>query len=100
MGTKRVNFRLPEELVERADVAAELSHTTRTEILRTALQSYLEEVEDEEGFREAVVDLYLDDDIEFETLVAFVGRQDAESIRASKALLDQGTAMAEEMADL
>jgi hypothetical protein len=29
-----------------------------------------------------------------------VGRQDAESIRASKALLDQGTAMAEEMADL
>lgn len=100
MGTRRVNFRLPEELVEKADVAAELSHTTRTEILKAALQSYLEEVEDEEGFREAVVDLYLGGDIEFETLAAFVGRQDAESVRASKALLDDGEEMAREMADL
>lgn len=100
MGTKRVNFRVPEELVEKADVAAEVTHKNRTEILVEALRSYLAEVEDDEAFREAVVELYLDDEIGFETLKEFVGRQDAESVRASKTLLDQGDAIAEELADL
>ena len=61
MGTTRVNFRLPEELIERADVAAEVSHKNRTGIVVEALREYLEEIEDDEAFREAVVELYLDD---------------------------------------
>lgn len=100
MGTRRVNFRLPEELVEKADVAATVSHRNRTEILTEALRSYLSEVEDDEAFREAVVELYLDDEIEFDTLTEFVGRQDAESVRASRELLDRGEELAAELADL
>lgn len=100
MGTTRVNFRIPEELIEKADVAAKVTHRNRTEIVTEALREYLDEREDEEAFKEAVVELYLDGDIGFETLKEFVGRQDAESVRASKSLLDDGEELATELADL
>ena len=100
MGTTKVNFRLPDDLVEKADVAARVTHKNRTEIIKDALYEYFHEVEDDEAFKEAVVELYLDEQIEFETLKAFVGRQDAESARASKTILDQGDELADELADL
>lgn len=100
MGTKKVNFRLPDDLVEKADVAAEVTHKNRTEIIKEALQKYLQEVEDDEKFKEDVVELYLNDDIGFETLKQFTGRQDAESVRASKTLLEQGDDLADELAEL
>lgn len=100
MGSTRVNFRLPETLVEKADVAAEVTHKNRTEIVTEALQTYLEDIEDDEKFTEAIVELYLDGQIGFEVLTEFVGRQDAESIRASKSILDQGEDLADELAEL
>jgi len=100
MGTTRVNFRLPDELVEKADVAAEGGMKNRTEIVTEALRAYLAEIEDDERFRQAVVDLYLDDEIGFDVLAEFIGRQDAESVRASKEVLGEGEALAEDLADL
>lgn len=100
MGTTRVNFRLPDELIEKADAAAEITHKNRTEIVKEALQNYFDEAEDDEAFRRAVVELYLDGRIGFETLAEFVGRQDAEAIRASKQVLDRGEELADELADL
>lgn len=100
MGTTKVNFRLPNELIEKADVAAEISHKNRTEIVRDALQQYLQEVEDDETFQEAVVELYLDDEIGFETLKEFIGRQDAEAVQSSKTILEQGDDLADELAEL
>lgn len=100
MSSTRVNFRLPESLIEKADIAAEIGKKNRTEIVKEALRSYLEKIEHDETFREAVVELYLDDQIEFEVLKEFVGKRDAESIRASKTLLDQGDELADELAEL
>lgn len=100
MGNTRVNFRLPSDLVEKADIAAEITHTNRTEIIKEALQHYFEEIEDDERFQEAVVELYLDDQIEFELLQTFIGRQDAEAVRASKTLLEQGEELADDLAEL
>ncbi|MXR52374.1 ribbon-helix-helix protein, CopG family [Halovenus sp. WSH3] len=100
MGSTRVNFRLPENLVEKADVAAEVTHKNRTEIIVEALQDYLDDIEDDEKFKEAVVELYLDDQIGFEVLKEFIGRQDAESVRASKNILDQGEDLADDLAEL
>ena len=100
MSTKRVNFRLPEELIAQADVAAEVMHKNRTEILIEALRQYLEDKESDESFREAVVELYLDDQIEFEKLAEVIGRQDAESVRASKQVLDRGEELADDLAEL
>lgn len=100
MGTTKVNFRLPDDLVEKADVAAEVTHTNRTQIIVEALQQYLREVEDDEHFKEAVIELYLDDEISFEVLKEFIGRQDAEAVRASKTILEQGDDLADELAKL
>lgn len=100
MGTRRVNFRLPEELVEKADLAAEVTHRDRTDVVTAALREYLQDIEDDDAFREAVVELYLDGEIGFDALAAVVGRQDAEAVRASKSLLDRGEEIAEELADL
>ncbi|MFC7231548.1 ribbon-helix-helix protein, CopG family [Saliphagus sp. GCM10025308] len=100
MGTTRVNFRLPNELVEKADIAAEIAHKNRTEIIKEALQEYFEGIEDEARFKEAVTELYLEDQIEFDTLKTVLGRQDAEAIRASKTVLEQGDELADELADL
>lgn len=100
MGTSHVNFRLPDELLEKADVAAEVTHKNRTEIVTEALRTYLEQVEDDDRFREEVVELYLDGEVSFDVLKEFVGRQDAESVRASKTILDDGEALADDMADL
>lgn len=100
MGSTRVNFRLPEELIERADVAAEVRKKNRTEIVKEALKEYLADIEDDETFQEAVVELYLDDRIGFDVLKAFIGRQDAESVKASKAILDRGEDLADTLAEL
>lgn len=99
MGTTKVNFRLPDDLLEKADVAAEVAHKNRTELVVEALDEYLKEVEDEAEFKEAVVELYLDEEIAYETLKRFIGRQDAESVRASKTLLDQGDELAADLAE-
>lgn len=100
MGSTKVNFRLPDDLIEKADVAAEVSHKNRTEVVKEALQGYLEEIEDDETFKEAVIELYLEDEISFDTLKEFIGRQDAESVKASKTILDQGENLADELAEL
>ena len=98
--SEKVNFRLPEELVNKADVAAKVSHKNRTEIVKDALREYLQEVQDREAFEEAVVELYLEEQIDFDTLKQFVGRQDAESVKASKTLLDEGEDLSDELAQL
>jgi predicted DNA-binding protein len=100
MSTSRVNFRIPEELIEKADIAAQITHKNRTEIVTEALRNYLEDIEDNEAFKEDIVELYLDEQIGFETLQEFIGRQDAESVRASKTLLDQGDELADSLAEL
>jgi metal-responsive CopG/Arc/MetJ family transcriptional regulator len=100
MGTTRVNFRLPEELIEKADVAAEVTHRNRTEIVVEALREYLDEIEDQETFKRAVVELYLDGEIGFDALKEIVGRQDAESVQASKAMLERGDELADDLAEL
>jgi metal-responsive CopG/Arc/MetJ family transcriptional regulator len=99
METKRVNFRLPEDLIERADVAAAVTHKNRTELIREALQAYLADLDDE-AFREAVVELYLDEEIGFDTLAEVIGTRDAQAVRSSKRLLDDGEELAGELASL
>jgi metal-responsive CopG/Arc/MetJ family transcriptional regulator len=100
MSKTKVNFCLPEELVKKADVAAEVTKKNRTEIVKEALQEYLAEIEGDTRFKEAIVELYLDDQIGFDVLKDFICRQDAESVRASKTLLDQGDALADDLAEL
>lgn len=100
MTTKRVNFRLPDEIVDKTDAVAEISHRSRTDIIKKALQDYFEQVEDDEKFKQELTDLYLDEEIGFEVLKEFIGKQDAEAVRASKEILEDGEQIAEDLANL
>lgn len=100
VGTTRVNFRIPDELIEKADIAATITHKNRTELVTEAFREYLNEIEDEAAFREDLVDMYLDDEIEYDVLAAFLGRQDAEAVRASKSILEHGEELSDDLAGL
>lgn len=98
--TKRVNFRLPEELIQKADTLAHIQHKTRTDIIIEALQRYLQEVEDTKEFKQTVVELYLDDDISFDVLSNIIGKRDADAVRTSKQILEKGDKLAKDLASL
>jgi len=78
MGTTRVNFRLPDELVEKADVAAQVTHRNRTEVVSDALREYLADIERDEQFDESVIDLDLD--VDYQPTFGSVGRSTPEFI--------------------
>jgi metal-responsive CopG/Arc/MetJ family transcriptional regulator len=96
----RVNFRLPEKLLEKADVTAEATHRNRTELVKEALKEYLGKFESDEDFKRKVVELYLDEELGFEEMKAVIGKQDAESVRASSEILSKADEKAEKLAGL
>jgi metal-responsive CopG/Arc/MetJ family transcriptional regulator len=96
----RVNFRLPEKLLEKADVTAEATHRNRTELVKEALREYLGKFESDEDFKRKVVELYLDEELEFEEMKAVIGKQDAGSVKASSEILDKADEKAEKLAGL
>lgn len=100
MATTRVNFRLPEGLLERTDLAATVENKNRTEVVTEALVAYLEALEAEDRYRESLVERFLDDEVGFAALHEAIGRRDAEAVRASKALLDRSEEVSGTMAGL
>lgn len=98
--TTRVNFRLPEKLLEKADVTAEATHRNRTELMKEALREYLGNFENDEDFKKKVVELYLDEELGFEEMKAVLGKQDAESVKATSDILDKSDEKAAKLAGL
>jgi metal-responsive CopG/Arc/MetJ family transcriptional regulator len=98
--TPKVDVQLPDHLIEKIEVAAKALSKSRTEIVETALQQYLQELEGDEEFKEAAVELYLHDEIGFKFLKQIIGQQDAESARAAKALLEQEEDLGDGLADI
>lgn len=96
----RVNFRLPEKLLEKADVTAEATHRNRTELMKEALREYLGKFESDEEFKEKVVELYLDEELGFKEMKAVIGKQDAESVKATAEILNNSEEKAEKLAEL
>lgn len=90
MSKMKVSLRLPKDLVKRANVAAKITQKSRGEIMTEALRDHLAGLEGEEAFKKDVFDLYLDGRISLRTLNRFLDSDDAESVRLSKTLFDQG----------
>lgn len=98
MATKRISTRFPEDLLEEMDVAAAIEHMDRTELMKQAVKAYLDQLGEDPDFKEKVVDLYLQDRIPFEKLGLLIGTEDAQAVRASKDLIEQGEALARKLA--
>lgn len=98
---KRVQFRAPRGLVDRADALAAVLETDRTEVLISALREYLRDAAHSDEVKQEIADAYYDDDITFEELKALVGHEEAANFRLLKEQLTDGFAdeVAEELAD-
>jgi hypothetical protein len=85
----RVDFNAPASLVERADSVVEVLDISRTRLLITALEDELEELANDEEFRRRLGDAYYNDRIEYETVEAILGREEAMRMKLLRQSIDQ-----------
>lgn len=95
---KRVQFRAPDRLVDRADALATVLGEDRTDVLVTALREYLQEATHDDALTQEIAAAYYDDDISFEELTALLGAEEAANVRVLKRQLDED--YVEELAEL
>ena len=86
---KRVQFRAPETLVDRADTLAAVRETDRTEVLITALRDYLHEATHSDQITQEIADAFYSDEITFAELKALVGHEEAANIHVLKQQLSE-----------
>jgi predicted transcriptional regulator len=98
---KRVQFRAPSGLVDRADTLAAVFETDRTDILISALREYLRDAAHSDDVKQDVAEAYYADDITFEELKSLVGHEEAANFRLLKQQLSEVFVdeVAEELAD-
>jgi len=67
-------------------------------VIKSALSEYLRRVETTMQLREKAVESYLDDKLTYNELAVAIGRQNAESVKVSKRLLERSNRIAEDIA--
>ncbi|PSP87645.1 hypothetical protein BRC87_11115 [Halobacteriales archaeon QS_4_66_20] len=85
----RVDFNAPKSLVERADSVADVLDISRTRLLIDALEDELEALASDEEFRRRLSDAYYNDRIEYNTVEAVLGREDALRMKLLRASIDR-----------
>ncbi|CAP15703.3 uncharacterized protein OE_5431R (plasmid) [Halobacterium salinarum R1] len=86
---KRVQFRAPDRLIDRADALAAVLGEDRTDVLVTALREYLQDAAHDDTLTQEIAAAYYDDEISFEQLKALVSAEEAANIRVLKQQLDE-----------
>jgi hypothetical protein len=86
---KRVQFRAPNRLIDRADALAAVLGEDRTDILVTALREYLQEATHDDALTQEIAAAYYDDEITLEELKALVGAEEAANLQVLKRQLDE-----------
>ena len=85
---RRVQFRAPDRLIDRADALAAVLGEDRTDILVTALREYLQDATHDDALVQEIADAYYEDQISNEQLKALVGAEQAANFRVLKQQLD------------
>lgn len=98
---KRVQFRAPRGLVDRADALATVLGTDRTDVLISALRGYLRDAAHDDEVKQEIAGAFYDDDITYDQLSDLVGHEEAANFRVLKEQLEADflTEAAEELAD-
>lgn len=89
----RVDFNAPKSLVERADSVVEILDTSRTRLLIDALEDELEALAKDEEFRRRLSDAYYDGRIDYDTVEAILGREEAMRMKLLRASIDRTPAI-------
>jgi hypothetical protein len=85
----RVDFNAPKSLVERADGVVDVLDISRTRLLIDALEDELEALANDEEFRRRLSDAYYDGRIDYDTVEAILGREEAMRIKLLRASIDR-----------
>jgi hypothetical protein len=85
----RVDFNAPQSLVERADSVVEVLDISRTRLLIDALEDELEALANDEEFRRRLSDAYYDGRVDYDTVEAILGREEAMRIKLLRATIDR-----------
>ena len=89
----RVDFNAPKSLVERADSVVEILDISRTRLLIDALEDELEALANDEEFRRRLSDAYYDGRVEYDTVEAVLGREEAMRMKLLRASVDRTPAV-------
>jgi predicted transcriptional regulator len=81
---KRVQFRAPHRLIDRADALAEVLESDRTDVLVTALREYLQDATHDDALTQEIAAAYYDDEISDDQLKTLVGAEEAANLRVLK----------------
>ena len=85
----RVDFNAPESLVDRADSVVEVLDISRTRLLIDALEDELEELANDDEFRRRLGAAYYDDRVDYDTVEAILGREDAMRMKLLRSSIDR-----------
>ena len=86
---KRVQFRAPNRLIDRADALADVLGEDRTDILVTALRAYLQDATHDDALTQEIAAAYYDGEISYDQLKSLVGAEEAANLRVLKQQLDE-----------
>lgn len=89
----RVDFNAPKSLVERADSVVEILDISRTRLLIDALEDELEALANDEEFRRRLSDAYYDGRVEYDTVEAVLGREEAMRMKLLRASINRTPAV-------
>lgn len=81
---KRVQFRAPHRLIDRADALAAVRGEDRTDVLLNALRAYLKDATHDDTLKQEIAAAYYDGEITDEQLNALVGAEEAANFRVLK----------------
>ncbi len=85
----RVDFNAPKSLIERADSIVEILDISRTRLLIDALEDELEDLANDEEFRRRLSDAYYDNRIDYDTVEAVLGREEAMRMKLLQESIDR-----------
>ena len=89
----RVDFNAPKSLVERADSVVEILDTSRTRLLIDALEDELEALANDQEFRRRLSDAYYDGRVDYDTVEAILGREEAMRMKLLRESIDRTPAI-------
>ena len=89
----RVEFNAPKSLVERADSVVDILDISRTRLLIDALEGELEELANDEEFRRRLSDAYYDGRVDYDTVEAILGREEAMRMKLLRESIDRTPAI-------
>ena len=89
----RVDFNAPKSLVERADSVVDILDISRTRLLIDALEDELEKLANDEEFRRRLSDAYYDGRVDYDTVEAILGCEEAMRLKLLRESIDRTPAI-------